>query len=93
VTCAANASALHSWEMVAQGKTEIAHKGMLHAAKLIALTAADILHDPGIAERAQKELAERLGERTYVSPLPPDAKPSRTGRSGSGSAPGARAQG
>lgn len=88
VTCAANGSQLHSWEMVAQGKTSIAHKGMLHAAKIIAVTAADILHDPGIADKAKSELAERLGEKSYVCPIPAGVKPSRTGRSGGADARG-----
>jgi len=82
VTCAANATQLHSWEMVAQGKTAIAHKGMLHAGKILAITAADILHDPAIAEKAKRELQERLGEQRYICPIPADGKPSITGRSG-----------
>ena len=81
VTCAANASQLHSWEMVAQGKTSIAHKGMLHAAKILACTAADIFHNPDIAATATQELKERLGESHYVCPLPKDVKPSKTGGS------------
>lgn len=32
-------TALHSWQAVAQGKSSIAHKGMLYAAKIMALTA------------------------------------------------------
>lgn len=34
-------TALHSWQAVAQGKSSIAHKGMLYAAKIMALTALD----------------------------------------------------
>ncbi len=83
VACAANATQLHSWEMVAQGKTSIAHKGMLHAGKIIALTAADILHNPEIAEKAKSELNERLGGQKYICPLPADVKPSKTGKSSS----------
>jgi len=79
VTCAVNASQLHSWEMVAQGKTSIAHKGMLHAGKIIAYAAADIFHNPEIAATAKQELRERLGECHYVCPLPKDVKPSKTG--------------
>lgn len=80
VTSAANGTQLHSWEMVAQGKTSIAHKGMLHAGKVIAATAVDILLDPDIAETAKRELQERLGGQTYLCPIPPDVKPSKTGQ-------------
>ena len=78
VTCAVNASQLHSWEMVAQGRTSIAHKGMLHAAKIIASAAADLFLNPEIAATAKQELKERLGENSYVCPLPKDGKPSKT---------------
>lgn len=84
VTCAVNASPLHTWQMVAQGKTSIAHKGMLHAAKVIACAAADIFHHPEIAEEAKQELRERLGKRSYVCPIPKDVTPSKTGRSRAG---------
>ncbi|MBH0173639.1 hypothetical protein IHV09_08725 [Fictibacillus sp. 23RED33] len=36
---------LHSWQLVAQGATGIAHKGMLQAAKMLAGTALEILLD------------------------------------------------
>jgi aminobenzoyl-glutamate utilization protein B len=80
VTTAANGTQLHSWEMVAQGKTSIAHKGMLHAGKVIAATAVDILLDPAIAEKAKNELRERLGGQTYICPIPANVKPSKTGK-------------
>ena len=80
VTSAANGTQLHSWEMVAQGKTSIAHKGMLHAGKIIAATAVDILLDPAIVETAKSELQERLGGQPYICPIPVDVKPSKTGK-------------
>lgn len=80
VACAANGTQLHSWEMVAQGKTSLAHKGMLHAGKVIAATAVDILLDPAILEKAKRELKERLGGQAYVCPIPADVKPSKTAK-------------
>lgn len=80
VTCAANGTLLHSWEMVAQGKTAIAHKGMLHAGKVIAATAVDILLDPEILVKAKKELKEKLGDQTYICPIPDGVKPSKTAK-------------
>ncbi len=80
VTSAANGTQLHSWEMVAQGKTSIAHKGMLHAGKILAATAIDLILEPGIAEKAKKELKDRLGEQSYISPIPEGVQPSKTGK-------------
>ena len=37
---------MHSWQMVAVGKTPMAKKGMLYAAKVMAASAIDALEDP-----------------------------------------------
>lgn len=66
---------LHSWQAVAQGKSAIAHKGMLYAAKIMALTALDFLQNPELANEARKELTEILDGETYPNPLPKDLKP------------------
>ena len=68
-------TALHSWQAVAQGKSSIAHKGMLYAAKIMALTALDFLQNPELANQARKELTETLNGETYPDPLPKDLKP------------------
>ena len=58
-----------------QGKSSIAHKGMLYAAKIMALTALDFLQNPELANQARKELTETLNGETYPDPLPKDLKP------------------
>ena len=68
-------TALHSWQAVAQGKSSIAHKGMLYAAKIMSLTALDFLQNPELANQARKELTETLNGETYPDPLPKDLKP------------------
>ena len=68
-------TALHSWQAVAQGRSTIAHKGMLYAAKIMALTAIDFLQNPELADEARKELTETLNGETYPNPLPGDLKP------------------
>lgn len=68
-------TALHSWQAVAQGKSSIAHKGMLYAAKIMAFTALDFLQNPELANQARKELTETLNGETYPDPLPKDLKP------------------
>ncbi len=65
----------HSWQMVAQGKSGPAIKGMFHAAKVMAATGIDVLTDPDLIKRAKADLAMRVGSQGYVSPLPEGAKP------------------
>jgi aminobenzoyl-glutamate utilization protein B len=65
---------LHSWQATAQGKSAHAHKGMVHAAKVMASVAVDALAKPELIAAAQAEHRERTGGR-YVSPLPEGAKP------------------
>ena len=69
----------HSWKAVSQGKSGLAHKGMLHAGKVIALTAVNLFEDPEIVEKARAEWKERVGETGYASPIPEDAEPGSLG--------------
>lgn len=65
----------HSWQLTAQGKSGIAHKGMVHAAKVMAATAVDALRDPGLLAKAKADHAARTAGNPYVCPLPDDVKP------------------
>jgi aminobenzoyl-glutamate utilization protein B len=65
----------HSWQVVAQGKSGIAHAGMVHVAKAMAGTAIDALQNPELIRRAKEDHHKRTGGRPYESPLPADAKP------------------
>lgn len=65
----------HSWQMVAQGKSEAALKGMTHAAMAMAATGADALLDSGLRDRAWEDLRKAVGPQGYVSPLSDDAVP------------------
>jgi len=73
----------HTWQMVAQGKSPAAHKGMLHAAKAMAATALDAMRDPELLARAKAELQRRTGGKPYACPIPPEVKapPLRAARS------------
>ncbi len=68
----------HSWQLTAQGKTPAAHKGMVHVAKVMAATAADILSDPALLAQAKQDHTERLSRTPYVCPLPEGLAPSLT---------------
>ena len=45
----------HSWQNVAMGKSSIAHKGMLYAAKVLAGSAADIMSDAALLDKVRAE--------------------------------------
>lgn len=66
---------MHSWQMVAVGKTPLAKKGMLYAAKVMAASAIDALKDPELVQRAKEELYRRTKGQPYRSPIPAEIKP------------------
>jgi aminobenzoyl-glutamate utilization protein B len=60
----------HSWQAVAAGGMSIGHKGMMVAAKTLALTAIDLFQSPDVIAAAWEELRERRGPGfQYVSLL------------------------
>jgi aminobenzoyl-glutamate utilization protein B len=64
----------HSWQAVACGGTEIGTKGMMVAAKTIALTAFDLYTTPEIITKAKDEFIKAKGAYMY-KPLLGDRKP------------------
>lgn len=74
-TCFAMGTQLHSWQAVSQGGMSIGQKGMLHAGKVMAATAIDVLVRPEIVAQAKAELVERLNGQSYVCPIPAEIKP------------------
>ena len=66
---------MHSWQAVSVGKSSMAHKGMLYAAKVMAASAIDTLEHPDLIVRAKEEFDRRTGGQAYVSPIPPDVNP------------------
>jgi aminobenzoyl-glutamate utilization protein B len=64
----------HSWQAVACGGTSIGAKGMLVAAKTMALTTADLFRDPAVIQKAKAELEKARGGFKYA-PLLGDRKP------------------
>jgi aminobenzoyl-glutamate utilization protein B len=73
--CFVAGTPLHSWQLVSQGKTALAHKGMLQAAKVLADAAVELFINPTIIEKAKQELEEER-EGAYESPIPREVKPS-----------------
>ena len=73
--CWALGTPLHTWQVVAQGKSPAAHKAMVHAGKALAASALEILNDPELLDQARREWKERLAGASYVSPIPPGVTP------------------
>jgi aminobenzoyl-glutamate utilization protein B len=64
----------HSWQAVACGGTEIGSKGMMVAAKTMALMAIDLYTTPTLIEKAKQEFKIDKGDYQYM-PLLGDIKP------------------
>lgn len=74
--CYAKDSPRHAWQYVAQGKSDLCHKGMLHAGKVMALAGVELLESPELVMKTKKEFEERLNGEHYICPIPPEVKPS-----------------
>jgi len=66
------ATTAHSIQFAKMGKTSIAHKGMLTAAKVIAATAIDMMENPARVQLAKNDFTERTNGHPYRCPLPDD---------------------
>ena len=64
--------ALHTWPVTACGGMSIGRNGALAAAKVLALTALDVLTDAELRAAARADFERRTEGFTYVSPLPPE---------------------
>lgn len=64
----------HTWQAVAAGGMSIGQKGMINAAKTMALTAMDIFKDPSVTLKALQELNERRGPGFTYEALVGDRK-------------------
>jgi len=65
----------HSWQAVAQNGVGIGHKSLIFAAKVMAATAIDLLTNEDTLNKAREEHRQRIGNKKYTSPIPPDHKP------------------
>ena len=65
----------HSWANTATAGMSIGHKGMLLAAKAMALAAAELVLDPDLLQAAKDEFAESTKGRPYVCPIPAHVHP------------------
>ena len=70
----ANGAPGHSWQNVSVGATTVAHKAVLHAGKVMALGAIDLLEKPDLLAKARQEF-EKATAQGYTCPTPADAVP------------------
>ncbi|MGY6410079.1 MAG: amidohydrolase [Alkalilacustris sp.] len=73
-TCAIG-TPFHTWQLTAQGKSAMAHKGMVHAAKIMAATARILIEEPATREAATAAHARHLARTPYSCPIPDDVHP------------------
>ena len=64
----------HSWQNVSCDRTEIGHKAAVHAGKVIAATAIDLIEDTSLLDEARAEFEKRT-KAGFVCPIPADAVP------------------
>ncbi len=68
-------TAAHSWQAIASGGTSIGSKGMMVAAKTLALTAIDLFQDENVVAAARAEFDERRGPDFVYEALLGDRDP------------------
>lgn len=64
----------HSWQAVA-ANGDFGVRGGIYAAKVLAGTATTLLKDPSRLEFAHEAFQQATGDRSYETPLEPDAEP------------------
>jgi aminobenzoyl-glutamate utilization protein B len=72
--CFAAGSPGHSWQNVAAIGSPIGHKGMMAAAKVLALSTVDLLQDAEALREAKADSQERMKDRKYTTKIPKEQK-------------------
>ncbi len=75
IGCEPQGTPAHSWQWVANGKSAVAHKGVLAAGKTIAATAYDLLTNPELVAKAKEEHWKTVNGKPYQSAIPKEVKP------------------
>lgn len=74
-------TAPHTWQAVSQGRSPAAHKAMVHAAKVLAATALDLVTSAELLALAKVEWSEKMDGQQYVCPIPENVQPQARERS------------
>ncbi|MBC7231979.1 MAG: amidohydrolase [Chloroflexi bacterium] len=73
--CHALGTPLHSWQNTAFAGSSIGFKGMMVAARTLALATLDLLTKPDLVKAIREEFEKKRAGKKYVSPLPEGAVP------------------
>ncbi len=76
-TCFPTGCPGHSWGNVAAAGMSIGHKGMLHAAKIMAVTAAELIADPAYLVKIRQEFERTMKGKQYIPAIPEGVSPPR----------------
>jgi aminobenzoyl-glutamate utilization protein B len=75
--CFALGSPGHSWQNVAAVGSPIGHKGMMVAAKALALSLAELMGGGDVLKEAKADFDKRMAGRKYTTRVPKGQKPPR----------------
>ncbi len=75
VTTAPKGTPWHSWAVVACGGMSIGHKGLIYAAKALAMTMIDLYESEPLLTKVREEFTERKGNYLYRGILPDGPPP------------------
>ncbi len=73
--CVPIAAPGHNWAFTAACGSTIGHKGMMHAAKIMAATAFDLYSDPQHLQKARDEFNKSTKGKPYQNPIPAHVQP------------------
>jgi aminobenzoyl-glutamate utilization protein B len=75
VTTAPSQTPWHSWPVVACGGMSIGHKGLIYAAKAMALTMIDLYENEKLRQEIKAEFVQRKGNQVYKAYIPDGPPP------------------
>lgn len=73
--CQPLGTAGHTWQSVAVSGMSIGHKGMLYAARVLALAGSRLMKEKGVLKKARDEFNEKTNGKEYVCVVPDGVKP------------------
>lgn len=79
--CAVPGTPGRSWQRAAQGKSSLALKGMMFAARVLSGADQALYEDSELVQEAKREFQKATGSRPYHCLIPDDVLPNQHGRS------------
>ncbi len=70
--CFAQGTKLHSWQLVAQGKCNLAHKAIAKVGEVLSVAGLELIKSPLIVQEIKNEFNQRREESEYLASIPED---------------------